>query len=136
MTQELKISNNLKILIVDDFESIRKALKQCLTRMGLRNIDESDNGENGLVSLKKAAALKEPYALIFCDINMPEMDGITMVEELRKIKAYTKTPVIMVSTENDRTTILDCIAAGATSYVIKPFSLSALKEKIYDTLSK
>ena len=131
-----KINPRLKILIVDDFASVRQALKECLVKIGFREISEAENGIEAMNKLRAEGSVSEPYELIFSDINMPKCDGIELLTQIREMTEYKNTPIIMVSTENERNIVLECIAAGATNYVIKPFSSNTIKEKIYTSLLK
>ena len=108
----------MKVLIVDDERSIRYSLKEILE---MENA-EVEMAENGLEGLEKAR--KEKYDVIFCDIKMPEMDGVEMLSKI--IEEGIETPVVMISAHADVTTAVDCIKKGAFDFIVKPPDLNRL----------
>lgn len=125
-----------KILIVDDLPSMRTDLVRILTELGFSNLKQSEDGRQALDLVKSEAAAGSFYEIVFSDINMPEMDGITLLKNLRGIEAYKKTPIFIVSTENEKTTIVKAIMSGATDYIIKPYDPLVVKEKVLVKLLK
>lgn len=109
----MKMDQNIKILIVDDEDRIRRLLKMYLERDGYM-IDEADNGEDAL-----ELALKNDYSLILLDLMMPKIDGIEVCRELRKVKT---TPVIMLTAKGEETNRVQGFEVGTDDYIIKPFS--------------
>jgi len=103
------------ILTVDDSASIRATIKIALSGAGY-SVAEADNGANGI-----AQANAGNYDLIITDLNMPVMDGLTMIEELRKLPAHTGVPIIFLTTESDEGMKQRAKAAGATGWLTKPF---------------
>lgn len=119
----------MKILLVDDSRTIRNIQKNVLSQLGYNDVMEA---ADGVEALKQIAAGKPDLCLI--DWNMPNMDGITLV---RKIRETDKSmPLIMVTTEAEKSRVLEAIKAGVNNYVIKPFTAETLSEKINATLSK
>ncbi|MGF6492912.1 two-component system chemotaxis response regulator CheY [Luteibacter sp. 621] len=104
-----------KILAVDDSASMRSMVAFTLRGAG-HDVDEADNGQN---ALDTAAANK--YDLILADVNMPVMDGITMVREIRTRAGYSGVPILMLTTESDTNKKMEGKAAGATGWLVKPF---------------
>ena len=104
-----------KVFIVDDVESVRTDLK---------------DGKVALEDLKVHAMIGEVYDLIFLDINMPGIDGIQLLQMLRSMDQYSKTPVFIISTENNKDSVVRAIAHGATNYILKPYSPRIVAEKI------
>lgn len=119
----------MRVLVVDDSAVMRKVLIGALSRAELTEIDQACDGEEAV----KAADSNE-YGLILMDWNMPGMLGIDAVRALRA-KGHVM-PIIMVTTEAEKSRIIDAIKAGANNYVIKPFEPSTIVTKIQDTLSK
>ena len=95
-----------KILIVDDLPSMRADLVRILTELGFSNLKQCEDGRQALDHVKAEAVNNKFYEIIFSDINMPEMDGITLLKNLRGLENYRKTPIFIVSTENEKATIL------------------------------
>ena len=109
-----------KILAVDDSISIRKSISFIL---GQENYDVTE-AEDGADGLKKA--MSDKFGLIITDINMPNMDGIQFIKELRNTSEYKFTPIIVLTTENQDSTMQEGRAAGATGWIVKPFSSEKL----------
>lgn len=116
---------NSKILTVDDMGTMRKIIKSLLAQLGYNNVDEAENGRDGLYKLKQSK-----YDLVLLDWNMPEMDGITLLQEIRKDPQLKDTPVIMVTAEAKKENVLLAIQSGANNYIVKPFTAETLKEKM------
>lgn len=130
----MKDLTNRKVLVTDDVHSMREALRMLLHELGFKDIEVAEHGKD---ALQKAVSVEntEPFELFFCDINMPEMNGIELVGALRSIETYKKTPIVMVSTENEVSVILDCVSAGANNYILKPFEKKTVIAQL-DQLSK
>lgn len=121
----------MKILLIDDSRTMRNIQKNVLKTLGEHEITEAGDGVEGLAAI---AATAGPFELILVDWNMPNLDGLSFVKKMReKDKA---TPVIMVTTEAEKTRIIDAIKAGVNNYVVKPFTPDALLERIRQTLEK
>ncbi len=119
----------MKILLVDDSRTIRNIQKNVLKQLGYEDIVEA---EDGVVALAKFNEQTPDLALV--DWNMPNMDGITLI---RKIREFNKrVPLIMCTTEAEKSRVLEAIKAGVNNYVVKPFTVESLGEKIKQTMSK
>ncbi len=105
-----------KILIVDDSEVIQSVVSKTLILNGYNNILKASNGVEALEIIKKE---KNSIALYIFDVNMPEMDGLTLVEKTREIDL--KTPIIMLTTETDKKKMITAKNNGATGWIVKPF---------------
>lgn len=119
-----------KILIVDDLPSMRSDLVRILTELGFQNMKQCEDGKQAWDHVRAEALNDNHYDIIFSDINMPEMDGLTLLKHLRSVMAYKKTPIFIVSTENEKSTIINAIMSGATDYIIKPYDPVIVKEKV------
>lgn len=118
-----------RILIVDDVNTYRVALSSFLEKLGFAKIDMAEDGNQAFDMLLEAQG-SEPYGLVFSDINMPECNGIELVKRIKSSSTLKNTPVVMVSTENESTMVLDAISLGAANYIIKPFSADVLIQKL------
>ncbi|MGO7421486.1 response regulator [Rhizobium ruizarguesonis] len=118
------------ILTVDDSASIRLTTKVTLTNAGYR-VTEAVNGEEGLATAKGSS-----FDLIVTDLNMPVMDGLTMIEELRKLPAQAGVPIIFLTTESDADLKARAKAAGATGWLTKPFDPESLVKIVKKVLGR
>jgi len=116
---------SIKILVVDDFATMRKIIKNLLGQLGYKNVHEADDGSTALVMLEK-----ERFDLIIADWNMPQMSGLNLLKTTRDNENYKNTPFVMVTAEANKNNIVAAIQAGATDYIIKPFNANTLQEKI------
>jgi two-component system chemotaxis response regulator CheY len=119
----------MKILLVDDSSVIRNIQKNILSRIGDFEIDEAADGVEALKQMESVVP-----DLVLVDLNMPNMDGLTFVKEVRG--GGSKVPMIMVTTEAERCRVLDAVKAGVNNYVVKPFTPDVLAEKINETIAK
>lgn len=123
-------NSDLKVLLVDDFGTIRTVLKLELSRLGFSNIEEAANGREALEKIKLAHAEAKPFSIIICDWNMPEMSGIELLELVRADDNFKKVPFVMVTAESEMNSVMRAIKAGATDYLVKPIAPDALSRKI------
>jgi two-component system, chemotaxis family, chemotaxis protein CheY len=121
----------MKILLVDDSRTMRNIEKNVLKALGDPVYVEAGDGQEALTCL---AAHPDGVDLMLIDWNMPHMDGLTLIKKVRE-KDKT-TPIIMVTTEAEKTRIIEAIKAGVNNYVIKPFTPDALLERVNQTLAK
>jgi len=125
---------DIKILTVDDMATMRRIIKSILNQLGYHNVDEAENGKDALAKLKQ-----NKYDLVLLDWNMPEMDGITLLKEIRNDPQLKDIPVIMVTAEAKKENVLLAIQSGANNYIVKPFTAETLKEKldkVYESLNR
>ncbi len=119
----------MKILLVDDSRTIRNIQKNVLGQLGYTDILEASDGVEALKVIAE-----DPPEMVLIDWNMPNMDGITLVRKIRETDK--KTPLIMCTTEAEKTRVIEAIQAGVNNYVVKPFTGETLSEKINTTLAK
>lgn len=119
----------MRILLVDDSRTIRNIQKNVLAQIGYTDVVEA---ADGLEALNQIAEHKPELVLV--DWNMPNMDGITLVRKIRETDR--KLPLVMVTTEAEKSRVLEAIKAGVNNYVVKPFTAETLSEKITQTLAK
>lgn len=120
---------NLKILAVDDSPTMRRIIINTLKRAGFNDIAEATDGKDALAKMQV-----EEFNFVITDWNMPEMDGLTFVTNLRSSKEYETLPVLMVTTRSVKDDIVEAMKAGVNSYIVKPFTPETLKEKIMQVL--
>ncbi len=119
------MDRNIKILVVDDFSTMRRIVKNLLQELGYANIQEADDGNTALPMLKAAK-----FDFVVTDWNMPGMTGIDLLKAIRADPALKAIPVLMVTAENSREQIIEAAQSGVNGYIVKPFTGATLKEKI------
>ncbi len=122
--------SEIKVLIADDLPSARSDLTKILNTMGFTQIFENQDGKSAWDNAILEAQYGKAYNLMFLDINMPQLNGIQLLKNLRNVDVYKKIPIIMVSTQNEKDIIIKCIIEGATDYVLKPFNIETVMEKV------
>ena len=121
----------MKVLLVDDSRTMRNIQKKVLSDMGPMEFAEAGDGLEALTVISQHP---DGFQLMLIDWNMPNMDGITLVGKVRE--KDKKTVIVMVTTEAEKTRVIDAIKAGVNNYVIKPFTPETLTEKVKATLDK
>lgn len=116
---------NMKVLIVDDFSTMRRIVKNILRQLGFNNIVEADDGVNALALLQR-----EKVDLIISDWNMPNMTGIELLRQVRSTPELKDTPFLMVTAEAQQENIIEAVKAKVSNYIVKPFTADTLNEKI------
>ena len=124
---EKVVNKNMKILVVDDFSTMRRIVRNLLVDLGFKTtmIKEGDDGNNALAMLRSM-----PFDLVVTDWNMPNMTGIDLLRSIREEERIKAMPVLMVTAENNRAQIVAAAEAGVNGFVVKPFSAATLEEKI------
>jgi two-component system chemotaxis response regulator CheY len=121
----------LKILVVDDQNSVRQMTRITLEQIGIRHIHEAENGKQAMTT-----ASLQPLDLIISDYNMPEMDGLALLRAVRGHPAARKVPFILLTGRGDRELVVQAAQAGANNYLIKPFTADILRQKIEQVMGK
>ena len=116
---------NMKVLVVDDFATMRRIVKNILTQLGFKNIIEADDGTSALDILKS-----EKVDLIISDWNMPKMTGLDLLKAVRGDAGMADTPFIMVTAEAQQDNIILAVKAKVSQYIVKPFTADTLAEKL------
>ncbi|PST96981.1 chemotaxis protein CheY [Photobacterium iliopiscarium] len=119
------MNTNMKILIVDDFSTMRRIVKNLLRDLGFNNTVEADDGLTALPLLKRG-----DFDFVVTDWNMPGMQGIDLLRQIRADEQLKHLPVLMITAEAKREQIIEAAQAGVNGYIIKPFNAVTLKEKI------
>jgi len=124
-----ELDPNLRVLIVDDFATMRKIEKNILGQLGIKNVDEADDGSTALPMLRK-----NPYDLVLLDWNMPTMTGLELLQAMRSEDKLKDLPVVMVTAEALKDNIVAAAQAGCNDYIVKPFTAATLEEKLKKAL--
>ena len=119
------MDKNMKILIVDDFSTMRRIIKNLLRDLGYNNTHEADDGNTALPMLKNG-----DYQFVVTDWNMPGIQGIDLLKAIRLDDKLKHLPVLMVTAEAKREQIIEAAQAGVNGYIVKPFTAATLKEKL------
>ena len=122
--------SEIKILAVDDSPTMRRIIVNTLKRAGFNHVVEATDGRDALAKMKV-----EKVDFVITDWNMPEMDGLAFVINLRNSAEYKELPVLMVTTRSVKEDILEAMKAGVNNYIVKPFTPDTLKAKIEQTLA-
>ena len=115
----------MRLLVVDDFKTMRRVLRSLLREMGLDDVDEAGDGAAALERLRA-----EPADIVITDIEMPTMNGFELLSAIKKDERLKHVPVLMLAAEARKDDIVRCIQAGAAGYLVKPFSRATLEEKL------
>lgn len=115
----------MKILIVDDFSTMRRIIKNLLRDLGFNNTEEADDGNTALPKLQAGG-----FDFLVTDWNMPGMQGIDLLKAVRADTKLANLPVLMVTAEAKKEQIVEAAQAGVNGYIVKPFTAATLKEKI------
>ena len=121
----------MRVLVVDDFATMRKIIKNVLKQIDMDNVVEADNGKHALSVLKS-----DNIEFIISDWIMPEMTGIEFLKVCKEDEAIKKIPFVMVTAEAQKDSVLEAIKAGVDNYIVKPFTPEKLKEVIGKTMAK
>lgn len=119
------MDKNIRILIVDDFSTMRRIIKNLLNDLGFHNTAEADDGTTALAALRA-----NDFDFVITDWNMPGMTGTDLLRAIRSDARLSKLPVLMVTAEAKREQILEAAQAGVNGYIVKPFTAQTLQEKL------
>ncbi|BBF84578.1 chemotaxis regulator [Aquitalea magnusonii] len=128
------VDKNMKFLVVDDFSTMRRIVRNLLKELGFTNIDEAEDGQVALHKLKT-----QSFDFIVSDWNMPNMTGIELLKAVRADQQIKHLPFMMITAEAKRENIIEAAMAGASGYIVKPFTAATLEEKmnkIFQTMNK
>ena len=122
---------NMKFLIVDDFSTMRRIVRNLLKEIGYTNADEAEDGQVALDMLKK-----DPFEFVVSDLNMPNMNGFELLRAIRADAQLKALPVLLVTAEAKKEDIITAAQAGASGYIVKPFTKATLEEKLNKIIAK
>ena len=124
----------MKILVIDDFSTMRRIVKNILKQLGFENIEEAEDGVQAYSKLQNGG-----FGFVVSDWNMPNMDGIELLRKVRSDPALKDIPFLMVTAEAEKEKVVEAIKSGVNNYIVKPFTAEVLKEKmdkIFEKLGK
>ncbi len=127
---------NTKVLVVDDFKTMRKLVINALSQMGLTQVTESEDAADAWPLIEASYAKNEPFGLVVSDWNMPKMQGIDFLKKVRGTPASKDLPFLMVTAEAEQKNIIEAVKVGVSNYVVKPFSPATFKEKVEQVWKK
>ncbi len=122
---------NTKFLVVDDFSTMRRIVRNLLKELGYSNVEEAEDGQNALNMLRSG-----DFDFVVSDWNMPNMDGLTMLQNIRADAKLSSLPVLMVTAEAKKENIIAAAQAKANGYIVKPFTSATLEEKLSKIFEK
>jgi len=125
------VDSEMKFLIVDDFSTMRRIVRNLLKEIGYTNADEAEDGAAGLAKLRSGG-----FDFVVCDINMPNMNGLEMLRLARAEPALKDIPILMVTAEAKKEDIINAAQCGASGYIVKPFTRATLEEKLTKIIDK
>jgi len=121
----------LKFLVVDDFSTMRRIVRNLLKELGFTNVDEAEDGAVALQKLQGGG-----FDFVVSDWNMPNMDGLTLLQRVRADAALKHLPVLMITAEAKKENIIAAAQSGASGYIVKPFTAATLNEKLVKIFEK
>ena len=120
-----EIDKDIKVLVVDDFATMRKIERNILSQLGIKNVDEADDGVTALPKIQQ-----NTYDVVLLDWNMPQMSGLELLKAIRSDPNSKNIPVLMVTAEALKDNIVAAAQAGVNDYLVKPFTAAVLEEKL------
>jgi len=125
------VNRDIKILIVDDFLTMRKIVRSLFERMGFNKLAEAEDGTDALVKLKGSS-----FDFIVSDWNMPKMMGLDLLKAVRSDDQLKQIPFLMITAESQRENIIQAVQAGVSNYVVKPFNQEVIEKKLIQIFTK
>ncbi|MBV2132289.1 chemotaxis response regulator CheY [Pseudomonas sp. MAP12] len=122
---------NMSMLVVDDFPTMRRIVRSLLKELGFNNVEEAEDGQDALNKLRSGK-----FEFVVSDWNMPNLDGLDMLKQIRADDSLKHLPVLMVTAEAKKENIIAAAQAGANGYVVKPFTAAILEEKLNKIFEK
>ncbi|CAD5379306.1 chemotaxis regulator transmitting signal to flagellar motor component [Pseudomonas sp. OF001] len=122
---------NMSMLVVDDFPTMRRIVRSLLKELGFNNVEEAEDGQDALNKLRSGK-----FEFVVSDWNMPNLDGLDMLKQIRADESLKHLPVLMVTAEAKKENIIAAAQAGANGYVVKPFTAAILEEKLNKIFEK
>jgi len=126
------VDKRMKILVVDDYASMRQVVKKTLLSLGFSNICEAAGGADAMRKIQEG----EPIGLIISDWNMPNITGLDLLNFVRASEENAKVPFLMITAEGKPENIIQAAKAGVSQYIVKPFTAEALQQKLEGVFSK
>ena len=125
----MSVDKKMPVLVVDDFPTMRKIIRNLLEQLGFNNIFEAENGADALRKMRDVGG-RGLFGLVISDWNMEPMTGLQLLKEVRADNVLKATPFIMITAENKTENVIAAKQAGVNNYIVKPFNAATLKTKI------
>lgn len=125
------VDRNIKILVVDDHQTMRQIVKKSLCELGFSNVTEAVDGMDALSKLEK-----DKFGFIISDWNMPNMMGLDFLKAVRSNESFKGIPFLMVTAEAKKENVFEAAKAGVSQYIVKPFTVASLEEKMTSIFAK
>ena len=125
----MAVDKNLPILIVDDYKTMLRIIRNLLRQLGFNNVDEATDGSDALAKLRS-----KDYGLVISDWNMEPMTGIQLLREVRQDNVFKNIPFIMITAESKTENVIAAKESGVSNYIVKPFNAATLKAKLTSVL--
>lgn len=125
----MAVDKNLPILIVDDYKTMLRIIRNLLRQLGFNNVDEATDGSDALAKLRS-----KDYGLVISDWNMEPMTGIQLLREVRQDNVLKNIPFIMITAESKTENVIAAKESGVSNYIVKPFNAATLKAKLTSVL--
>lgn len=119
------VAKDIKILVVDDFSTMRRIVKNVLGQLGFSNIEEAEDGKIALTKLQNGA-----FGFVVSDWNMPNMMGIDLLRAVRSDDRLKEIPFLMVTAESQKENVIEAVQAGVSNYIVKPFTAETMEAKL------
>ncbi|WP_141734878.1 response regulator [Oligoflexus tunisiensis] len=129
-------ARDTRILIVDDMNMFRAMVRQALNTLDFKKLTEASDGTGAWTALTQAKDRREPFQMIISDWNMPKMKGIELLKKVRAEPWGQGVPFIMLTAEAERQNIVEAVESGVDNYIIKPFTVDQMKQKLTQTYEK
>ena len=126
----MPLDPSMKVIVIDDMNTMLKIQKSMLKKMGFTNIIEANDGKPALKLIQEAHDAGAPFQFIMSDWNMPDMSGLDLLKNLRADERFKKVPFLMVTAESEQANVVEAVKAGVSNYVVKPFTYDSLLAKI------
>lgn len=127
----MAFDSSMNVLIVDDYQSMRRTIADILRHLGFRNLFYAEDGKQALRRLSET-----PIGLMILDWDMPVLTGIEVLRQMRDSETYKELPVIMVTAVASREKVMEAIDSGVTNYIVKPFTPQTMEKKIRQVFAK
>jgi two-component system chemotaxis response regulator CheY len=127
----MTVNKKMRILVVDDFSTMRRIVKNILKQLGFTNVVDADDGSSAWEVLNK-----DKIDFVISDWNMPTMSGLELLKKIRSSEEFSDLPFLMVTAEAQQENIIEAVQAGVSNYIVKPFTADAIEQKIDKIFNK
>ena len=121
----------LKFLVVDDFSTMRRIVRNLLKELGFNNVEEAEDGVDAMNKLQAGG-----FGFVISDWNMPNCSGLALLKKVRADARYAKLPFLLLTAESEAAQVKEALVSGATNYILKPFAADVLKAKLEQAYKK